>query len=59
MLRINALLCVAIILSSFKSLKFEGNFYNCGDDCRLTNRLQKKWKGKEKNLCIEKILKDG
>lgn len=39
--RINALLCVAIILSSFKSLKFEGNFYNCGDDCRLTNRLQK------------------
>ena len=38
---INALLCVAIILSSFKSLKFEGNFYNCGDDCRLTNRLQK------------------
>ena len=26
--RINALLCVAIILSSFKSLKFEGNFYN-------------------------------
>lgn len=57
--RINALLCVAIILSSFKSLKFEGNLYNCGDDCRLTNRLQKKWKGKEKNLCIEKILKDG
>lgn len=38
---INALLGVAIILSSFKSLKFEGNFYSCGDDCRLTDRLQK------------------
>lgn len=46
--RINALLCVAIILSSFKSLKFEGNFYNCGDDCRLTNRLQKNGRGKKK-----------
>lgn len=45
---INALLCVAIILSSFKSLKFEGNFYNCGDDCRLTNRLQKNGRGKKK-----------
>lgn len=58
MLRINALLCVAIILSSFKSLKFEGNFYNCGDDCRLTNRLQK-MEEERKNPCIEKILKDG
>ena len=48
MLWINALLCVAIILSSFKSLKFEGNFYNCGDDCRLTNRLQKNGRGKKK-----------
>lgn len=46
--RINALLCVAIILSSFKSLKFEGNFYNCGDDCRLTNGLQKNGRGKKK-----------
>lgn len=46
--RINALLGVAIILSSFKSLKFEGNFYNCGDDCRLTNRLQKNGRGKKK-----------
>ena len=45
---INALLGVAIILSSFKSLKFEGNFYNCGDDCRLTNRLQKNGRGKKK-----------
>lgn len=45
---INALLCVAIILSSFKSLKFEGNLYNCGDDCRLTNRLQKNGRGKKK-----------
>lgn len=48
MLRINALLCVARILSSFKSLKFEGNFYNCGDDCRLTNRLQKNGREKKK-----------
>lgn len=45
---INALLCVAIILSSFKSLKFEGNFYNCGDDCRLTDRLQNNGRGKKK-----------
>lgn len=45
---INAFLGVAIILSSFKSLKFEGNFYNCGDDCRLTNRLQKNGRGKKK-----------
>lgn len=45
---INALLGIAIILSSFKSLKFEGNFYNCGDDCRLTNRLQKNGRGKKK-----------
>ena len=45
---INALLCVVIILSSFKSLKFEGNFYNCGDDCRLTDRLQKNERGKKK-----------
>lgn len=57
--RINALLGVAIILFSFKSLKFEGNLYSCGDDYRLTDRITKKWKGKEKNLCIEKILKDG
>ena len=56
--RINALLGVAIILSSFKSLKFEGNLYSCGDDCRLTDRL-KKMEGERKNLCIEKILKDG
>ena len=45
---INDLLCVAIILSSFKSLKFEGNFYICGDDCRLTDRLQKNGRGKKK-----------
>lgn len=45
---INALLYGAIILSSFKSLKFEGNFYNCGDDCRLTDRLQKNGRGKKK-----------
>ena len=45
---INALLGVAIILSSFKSLKLEGNYYNCGDDCRLTNRLQKNERGKKK-----------
>lgn len=45
---INALLCVAIILSSFKSLKFEGNLYSCGDDCRLTDRLQKNGRGKKK-----------
>lgn len=45
---INALLCVAIILSSFKSLKYEGNLYNCGDDCRLTDRLQKNGRGKKK-----------
>lgn len=51
MLRINALLCVAIILSSFKSLKFEGNFYNCGDDCRLTNRLQK-MEGERKKIYV-------
>ena len=25
-----------------------------GDDCRLTNRLQKNGRGKKKNLCIEK-----
>ena len=45
---INALLCVAIILSSFKSLKFEGNLYNRGDDCRLTDRIQKNGRGKKK-----------
>ena len=56
--RINALLGVAIILFSFKSLEFEGNLYSCGDDYRLTDRLQK-MEGKRKNLCIEKILKDG
>ena len=46
--RINALLGVAIILSSFKSLEFEGNLYSCGDDCRLTDRLQKNGRGKKK-----------
>lgn len=46
--RINALLCVAIILSGFKSLKFEGNLYSCGDDYRLTDRLQKNGRGKKK-----------
>lgn len=45
---INALLYGAIILSSFKSLKFEGNLYSCGDDCRLTDRLQKNGRGKKK-----------
>ena len=45
---INAFLGVAIILSSFKSPKFEGNLYNCGDDCRLTDRLQKNVRGKKK-----------
>ena len=47
-LHLSTTLCVAIILSSFKSLKFEGNFYNCGDDCRLTDRLQKNGRGKKK-----------
>lgn len=45
---INALLWVAIILSSFKSLELEADFYNCGDDCRLTYRLQKNGRGKKK-----------
>ena len=45
---INALLCVAIILSSFKSLELEDNLHNCGDDCRLTYRLQKNGRGKKK-----------
>ena len=45
---INAFLGVAIILSSFKSLEFEGNLYNCGDDCRLKDRLQKNGRRKKK-----------
>jgi len=48
--RINALLGVAIILFSFKSLKFEGNLYSCGDDYRLTDRLQKNGRGKKKSM---------
>ena len=45
---INAFLCAAIILSSFKLLEFEDDLHNCGDDCRLTYRLQKNGRGKKK-----------
>ncbi len=47
------------ILFGFVLFYLERCLRYCGDNRKLTYKLQKNVRGKKRNLCIEKIQKDG